>query len=253
MENLDNSFFLPAQEPGGTVAQCPDIYVVQPGDTYALIAEKLGVSVDALMALNPEVDPQDILIDQFLCIPLQSPGANFDPGAQDRPEASTTFAEMQIATEPPAAQETMAVAEPTLAAETLAVDESPVSTEEATEEAMMNIDSPSTRTCPSNYSRVTVPYGWDYGNILIRYGVSYEALQSANPGVNIAQIYPGLSICVPPPASTGAFAGGWGYTMRGNDSLDSVARRFNTTVNALLRANPAMAPQDFIAGRSISV
>jgi LysM repeat protein len=36
----------------------PKFYVVQPGDSLSLIAEKTGVSLERLQELNPEIDPQ---------------------------------------------------------------------------------------------------------------------------------------------------------------------------------------------------
>ena len=33
-------------------------YIVQPGDSLSLIAEKTGVSLERLQELNPEIDPQ---------------------------------------------------------------------------------------------------------------------------------------------------------------------------------------------------
>ena len=36
----------------------PKFYVVQPGDSLSLIAEKTGVSLVRLQQLNPDIDPQ---------------------------------------------------------------------------------------------------------------------------------------------------------------------------------------------------
>ena len=36
----------------------PKYYVVQPGDSLSLIAEKTGVSLERLQQLNPNIDPQ---------------------------------------------------------------------------------------------------------------------------------------------------------------------------------------------------
>ena len=36
----------------------PKFYVVQPGDSLSLIAEKTGVSLERLQQLNPDIDPQ---------------------------------------------------------------------------------------------------------------------------------------------------------------------------------------------------
>src|SRR5687768_15381662 len=38
----------------------PDEYVVEPGDTVSGIAAETGVSVDAMLRLNPDLDPQTL-------------------------------------------------------------------------------------------------------------------------------------------------------------------------------------------------
>ena len=39
-------------------------YVVKPGDTLAGIATRTGVAIDRLIALNPSVDPQELVTGQ---------------------------------------------------------------------------------------------------------------------------------------------------------------------------------------------
>jgi LysM repeat protein len=39
-------------------------YTVKLGDTLGLIAEKTGVSVERIEALNPELDPQNLIVGQ---------------------------------------------------------------------------------------------------------------------------------------------------------------------------------------------
>ncbi|TYQ15873.1 UNVERIFIED_CONTAM: LysM domain-containing protein [Acetivibrio alkalicellulosi] len=44
-------------------------YIIQPGDTFWLISQRLGVPVDRIIALNPGVDPRFLMIGQQICIP----------------------------------------------------------------------------------------------------------------------------------------------------------------------------------------
>lgn len=46
-------------------------YVVQPGDTYYLLAQRFGVSVAEIQRANPGVDPNTLLVGQVLCIPTR--------------------------------------------------------------------------------------------------------------------------------------------------------------------------------------
>lgn len=55
---------------------CPTglTYMVAPGDTLFSIARRLGVSVEVLLRLNPEItDPNRIQPGQLLCVPVPSP------------------------------------------------------------------------------------------------------------------------------------------------------------------------------------
>lgn len=47
--------------------------------------------------------------------------------------------------------------------------------------------------------------------------------------------------------------GGTVYTIRAGDSLYNVAQRFNTTITAIIRANPGLSPDDFRVGRRICI
>ena len=57
----------PGPCPGGT------IYVVQPGDTLFLIAQRFGIPLQTLIAANPGIDPLRLQIGQTLCIPGLAP------------------------------------------------------------------------------------------------------------------------------------------------------------------------------------
>jgi LysM repeat protein len=43
-----------------TRALAKGVYTVKPDDTFGSIAEKTGISVDTLIELNPDVDPQTL-------------------------------------------------------------------------------------------------------------------------------------------------------------------------------------------------
>ncbi len=58
---------------------CPSEYVVQSGDLLSTIAQKCGVSVEAIVALNPTLDPNNIQVGQTILLP--APGTGFTPTA----------------------------------------------------------------------------------------------------------------------------------------------------------------------------
>lgn len=57
----------PSAPPGG--GENAGAHIVQPGDTLVGIAKQYGVSVDALKAANPDVDPRALRVGQRLVIP----------------------------------------------------------------------------------------------------------------------------------------------------------------------------------------
>ncbi|MGE5552177.1 MAG: LysM peptidoglycan-binding domain-containing protein [Bacteroidota bacterium] len=61
--------------PAPPVEPCPGrFYTIQPGDTLIGIARRFGYFIDALLAINPGIDPNNLQIGQTICLP-PSPGA----------------------------------------------------------------------------------------------------------------------------------------------------------------------------------
>jgi LysM repeat protein len=56
---------------------CPSKYPVQSGDILSTIAEKCGVSVEAISAMNPNLDPNTIQVGDEILLP--PPGTGFTP------------------------------------------------------------------------------------------------------------------------------------------------------------------------------
>ncbi|MGI6184579.1 MAG: LysM peptidoglycan-binding domain-containing protein [Candidatus Fimadaptatus sp.] len=111
---------------------------------------------------------------------------------------------------------------------------------------------PPARPCASDNISIIMPMGWSLGTVLTRYNISYDALSAANPGLNIEAIPAGQQICLPPPGTRRLCAeGARSHVIERGESLNSLARRFDTTPTHLLRLNPSLAPSDFIAGRVI--
>lgn len=55
---------------------CPGgiLYTIQPGDTVWQLSRRFGTTVDAILAANPGLDPQNLQIGQRICIPGAQPG-----------------------------------------------------------------------------------------------------------------------------------------------------------------------------------
>lgn len=65
---VGSSLCLPPEEP---LPPCASgvYYRVEPGDTLFAIARQLGTTVDRLLELNPGIDPYNLRIGQYLCLP----------------------------------------------------------------------------------------------------------------------------------------------------------------------------------------
>jgi LysM repeat protein len=53
----------------GSSTVTPTSYTIRPGDTLGGIAKRLGISLDAIIALNPKLDPQHLRPGAVLALP----------------------------------------------------------------------------------------------------------------------------------------------------------------------------------------
>jgi LysM repeat protein len=79
---------VPTVKPGPT----PQIYIVKKGDTMSKIARNFNVTVEEIMAVNPEIkDPNKIALGQQIVIPASTPGAA-SPAASAKASAKASAA-----------------------------------------------------------------------------------------------------------------------------------------------------------------
>ncbi|MDI3478810.1 MAG: hypothetical protein PWQ59_2335 [Thermoanaerobacterium sp.] len=62
---------LPSIIPYGKTTECPTgiYWEVAPGDTLYKIAKTVGTTVDKILALNPYIDPNNLVVGQVICLP----------------------------------------------------------------------------------------------------------------------------------------------------------------------------------------
>ena len=199
---------------------CAYEYTVRRGDSFYLIANRLGIPLRDLLEANSDINPARLMVGDVLCIPTEEddkpqqpiPETPMEPEAPDIPEAPP---------EDPLPEEDL---------DKPAVDES----------------SP----CPDGNSYTLQP-GETVADVQLKADINRYTLQNANPTADLDSLIEGQTLCVPsvnkacPVSPT--------YILQQEDTIESVALRLNTSLSALLRANPCLAPSDFTAGRHIHV
>lgn len=210
-------------------AQCPQEkvcgyeYTVRRGDSFYLIANRLGVPLRDLLEANPDVNPARLMVGDVLCIPMEE---------DDAPKPSAPAVPTPPAEEAPGDLDAPA-----------APSGEPASPQDAPMDDAILV-------CPES-SRYTVQPGETAADVLLRANLNLHTLQTANPGADLSSLTAGQVLCVPeeslpcPVRPT--------YTLQTDETLESAALRLNASLSALLHANPCLAPGDFRAGVCIFV
>ena len=200
---------------------CGYEYTVRRGDSFYLIANRLGVPLRDLLEANSDVNPARLMVGDVLCIPTEESDA--PPAQPAQPEPAAPIAPAPAPTDDLDAPATL--------------PDQPAAPEDAAQDEAI-------RVCPES-NRHTVTAGETAADILLRAGVNLYSLQQANPDVDLTRLTAGQVLCVPDkslPCPTPVT-----YT------LESVALRLNASLSALLHANPCLAPGDFRAGACINI
>lgn len=85
------------------------------------------------------------------------------------------------------------------------------------------------------------------------YSVSLDDLLEANPQIDLKNLLVGQVICIPPAPPVTCPEGTRPYTVMRGDTIYSLARRFNTTVEAIMEANPGVEPDRLRIGQRICI
>lgn len=220
---------------------CAYEYTVKRGDSFYLIAHRLGVPLRDLLAANPEVNPARLMVGDVLCIPLEE---------DDRPQEDSTA--LQPQTTAPSAPAAKAPA---------AVESTDDRTEDELAESQVEdgaLDTPATpgespspaeNAVCADSDRYVLQQGETLADVQLSRGLTWHTLEQANPTADLTHVQAGESICVPAenipcdlPRS---------LVLCADDTLDTLALKYNLSVGALLRANPCLAPADFVPGTTV--
>ena len=205
---------------------CAYTYTVKRGDSFYLIARRLGVPLRDLMNANPDIHPARLMVGDELCIPSCAEREAQEPAplpdsfpVPDAPDAGNQPAPLP--------------------------DKFPVPDAPGIEPGK-----PELVTCPEN-RRAVVQEGQTVADLQLEYDRSFHTLEAANPTLDLDDLKAGQTVCGPPVNLPGALPAS--VVLGEGETLESLSVRFNLPVATLLRANPCLAPDDFSQGVTVKL
>ena len=257
-----------AEQNGTTTGKCAEEYVVKRGDSFYLIAHKLGVPLRDLLAANRDIHPARLMVGDVLCVPReeddspQAGGLGGSGTAQTTqntgttPSTGTTQTTQATGTAPSTGMtqttQVTGMAQATGTTQTTQVTgtvQATGTTQAVQPTCMTGQIAPDTTLSCTEDEQWTVQKGQTVSDLQLRGLVSRHTLETANPGVDFENLRVGQSVCIPKdnvPCELPET-----YTLAATETLEAVAVRFNLPVASLLRANPCLAPQDFEGGVTV--
>jgi len=260
---------------------CAEEYVVKRGDSFYLIAHKLGVPLRDLLAANRDIHPARLMVGDVLCIPREeddrpqtggtaapAPDApSLDSGSSGSGNAGNSGANGSGSSSSAGNSSTGSSGNNSSAGNSGANGSGSSSSAGSSGSGNSGATSPGSNgntgssaspdasptpvpapACPLE-EQVTVRPGETVADIQLQSLLSRNTLQTANPSVDLDALRAGQTLCVP--AENTACTLPSTYTLVEGETLESVAMRFNLPLGSLLRVNPCLAPQDFEEGVTV--
>ena len=150
---------------------CGYEYTVRRGDSFYLIANRLGVPLRDLLEANSDINPARLMVGDVLCIPMEEDDA--PPVTPPAAETPSEPAEPEVM--PPVAEEDEDLDAPAQ----VAPQGSQIDSEMA--------------VCPEA-NRYTVTQGETAADIQLARNINLHTLQSANPDVDLTRIAAGQTL-----------------------------------------------------------
>ena len=231
---------IPAACPEGTIT-----HTIQSGDTFYNLAKQYNTTVEAIQAANPGVNPNNLQIGEKICIPKGTTPPRVCPTGTFAYTIRSGDTFYNLAKQYNTTVEAIQAANPGVDPNNLQIGQVICIPEKTTPP----------RVCPKGTFAYTIKSGDTFYNLARQYNTTVEAIQAANPGVNPNNLQIGQVICIPekttPPrvCPKGTFA----HTIKSGDTFYNLARQYNTTIEAIQRANPNANPNNLIIGDTLCI
>ena len=245
-----------AEQNGTNTGKCAEEYVVKRGDSFYLIAHKLGVPLRDLLAANRDIHPARLMVGDVLCVPREEDDSPQTGGLGGTGTTQTTQATgaapstgMTQTTQVTGTVQATGMAQATGTTQATGATQATGTTQAVQPTCMTGQIAPDTTLSCTEDEQWTVQKGQTVSDLQLRGLVSRHTLETANPGVDFENLRVGQSVCIPKdnvPCELPET-----YTLAATETLEAVAMRFNLPVASLLRANPCLAPQDFEGGVTV--
>ena len=162
---------------------CPNTYPIQPGDTFYAIARRFNISLDALLAANPGLNPDSLRIGQQICIPTLPTPTITCPGPTYTVRPGDTL--FSLARTLGTTVSAILAANPGINPNLLEVGQ------------ILCLPTGGAVPCP-NGTIYRVQAGDTLFGIARRFGITLDAILRANPGLSTTSvIFPGQPLCIP--------------------------------------------------------
>ena len=230
----------PTRCPSGSFA-----YTIKSGDTLYLLAIRYNTTVEAIMRLNPGIDPMNLQIGQVICIPSSTPPPTRCPSGTFEYTIKAGDTLFELANRFNTTVQAIMAVNPGIDPNNLRVGQVI---------CIPEVTPPPTR-CPSGTFEYTIRAGDTLFELANRFNTTVQAIMAVNPGIDPSNLRVGQVICIPEvtPPPMRCPMGTFEYTIRAGDTLFGLANRFNTTVQAIMAVNPGIDPNNLRVGQIICI
>lgn len=245
---------------------------VKPGDTLNEYSRIYNIPVEAIIEANPGIIPNNLRIGQVVCIPRSNLGSEelTRQNISDLPTCISVKVRdgdypYVIAQRYKTTVEEILRVNPHISPTNLKVgQEICVPVNKANYSLLLKETQPSSYTCISH----VVKKGDTFKDLAKEFNVTINSILTANPGADPNELQVGQVICIPKPVTTPessityqnmteerekALPFCLNYTIKKGDTFRDLARKFNTTIEAIMLANPNSDPYDLQIGQVICI